>query len=134
MKITPSGGQTGRGPADWFTGHVLVDTIRTPDDQSAIGCAHVRFTPGARTAWHSHPKGQTLYVTDGIGLVSYRGGEVVEIRPGDVVYIEPHEEHWHGATPDRFMAHVAMHEADDQGEVVTWLEHVTEQEYTARPA
>ena len=130
MKFTQSSGQTGRGPADWFTGDVYIDTIKNPDDQSAIGCAHVRFTPGARTAWHSHPKGQTLYVTDGIGLVSYRLGEVVEIRPGDVVYIEPGEEHWHGATPDRFMAHVAMQGADDQGQVVTWLEHVTAQEYS----
>lgn len=131
MKITPSGGQTARGPADWFTGDVLIDYVRSPDDQSAIGCAHVRFTPGARTAWHRHPKGQTLYVTDGIGLVSYRGGETVEIRPGDVVVIEPDEEHWHGATPDRFMSHVAMQEADANGEVVTWLDHVTEEEYTA---
>lgn len=129
MKVTPSGGQTAHGPASQFTGEVLIDGIRSPDQQSAIGCAHVRFTPGARTAWHSHPKGQTLYVTDGIGLVSYRGGGSTEIRPGDVVSIEPGEEHWHGATPDRFMAHVAMQEADDQGQVVTWLEHVTDQEY-----
>jgi quercetin dioxygenase-like cupin family protein len=99
VKITQSGGQTERGPADWFTGDVYIDTIKNPDDQSAIGCAHVRFTPGARTAWHSHPKGQTLYVTDGIGLVSYRGGEVVEIRPGDgctsnparSIGMEPHQ-------------------------------------------
>lgn len=129
MKITRSGGQTERGPADRFTGEVLLDTVRNPDERSAIACAHVRFFPGARTAWHSHPKGQTLYVTDGIGLVSHRGGEVVEIRPGDVVYTEPNEEHWHGATPDRFMAHVAMQEADDQGQVVAWLEHVTDEEY-----
>jgi quercetin dioxygenase-like cupin family protein len=100
--------------------------VRNPDVQSAIGCAHVRFAPGARTAWHSHPKGQTLYVTDGIGLVAHRGSAPSQIRPGDVVYIEPNEEHWHGATPDRFMAHVAMQEADDQGQVVTWLEHVAE--------
>lgn len=130
MKITPSGGQTGSGPVASFTGEVYIDTVRGPDDQSAIGCAHVRFAPGARTAWHSHPKGQTLYVTDGIGLVSSRGGKAVEIRPGDVVYIEPGEEHWHGASPDRFMAHVAIQEADDQGQVVTWLEQVTDQEYT----
>ena len=97
--------------------------------QSAIGCAHVRFAPGARTAWHSHPKGQTLYVTDGIGLAARRGGAPIEIRPGDVVYTEPNEEHWHGATPDRFMAHIAMQEADDQGQVVTWLEHVSDDEY-----
>jgi quercetin dioxygenase-like cupin family protein len=129
MRYTRSGGQTGAGPEERFTGAVLIDTIRNPDDQSAIGCAHVRFPPGARTAWHSHPKGQTLYVTDGMGLVSRRGGEAIEIRPGDVVYIEPGEEHWHGATPDRFMAHVAMQEADETGQVVTWLEHVRDEEY-----
>ena len=129
MKITPSGTPTGRGPADWFTGDVLIDTVRNPDDQSAIGCAHVRFSPGARTAWHSHPRGQTLYVTDGIGQVCCRGGQVAQIRPGDVVFIEPGEEHWHGATPGHFMAHVAMQEADSNGEVVTWLEHVTDEEY-----
>ena len=131
MKVTHASGKSAVGPADRFTGTVFIDSVRTPDDQSAIGCAHVRFAPGARTAWHSHPKGQTLYVTDGIGLVSYRGGKVVEIRPGDVVYIEPGEEHWHGATPDRFMAHVAMQEADEAGEVVTWLDHVTDEEYGA---
>ena len=76
MKFTKSGGQTATGPADWFTGTVYIDGIRNPDDQSAVGCAHVRFTPGARTAWHSHPKGQTLYVTDGIGYVARRGGDV----------------------------------------------------------
>jgi quercetin dioxygenase-like cupin family protein len=129
MKVTHSSGQTGRGPADWFSGTVLIDGIRSPDGQSAIGCAHVRFTPGARTAWHKHPKGQTLYVTDGIGLVARRGVDPVEIRPGDVVHIEPDEEHWHGATPDRFMAHVAMQEADEHGEVVTWLDHVSDDEY-----
>ena len=119
MKFTKSGGQTGIGPEDWFTGTVYIDGVRNPDEQSAVGCAHVRFTPGARTAWHTHPKGQTLYVTDGIGYVARRGGPVQEIRPGDVVYIEPNEEHWHGATAERFMAHVAIQEADDQGEVVT---------------
>jgi quercetin dioxygenase-like cupin family protein len=130
MIFTQSGGQTGAGPDDWFTGTVYIDTIRNPDEHTAIGSAHVRFAPGARTAWHSHPRGQTLYVTDGIGLVARRGGEVREIRPGDVVYIEPGEEHWHGATVDRFMAHVAMHEADEDGQVVTWLEHVTDSEYS----
>jgi quercetin dioxygenase-like cupin family protein len=110
---------------------VFIDGIRNPDEQSAIGCAHVRFAPGARTAWHSHPKGQTLYVTDGIGFVASRGGKVTEIRPGDVVFIEPGEEHWHGATVDRFMAHVAMQEADDHAQVVTWLEHVSDAEYSA---
>jgi quercetin dioxygenase-like cupin family protein len=129
MKVTPSGGQSVRGPADWFTGDVLIDTIRNPDDQSAIGCAHVRFSPGARTAWHSHPKGQTLYVTDGIGFVTNRGGGIIEIRPGDVIFIEPGEEHWHGATPGRYMAHVAMQEANDEGQMATWGDHVTDEEY-----
>lgn len=131
MKYTQSGGQTVAGPEAQFTGTVQIDGIRTPDVQSALGCAHVRFSPGARTAWHHHPKGQTLYVTDGIGLVARRGAGVQEIRPGDVVYIEPGEEHWHGATPARFMAHIAMQEADEKGEVVTWLDHVTDDEYGA---
>lgn len=129
MKITKSSGKTGQGPADWFTGTVFIDPVRNPDEQTSIGCAHVRFSPGARTAWHKHPRGQTLYVTDGIGYVAYRGGRKEEIKPGDVVYIEPNEEHWHGATEDRFMAHIAMQEADEQGEVVTWLEHVADDEY-----
>jgi quercetin dioxygenase-like cupin family protein len=132
MRLTTSGGRTNPGPEDWFTGTVHIDSIRDPDDQSAVGCAHVRFAPGARTAWHHHPHGQTLYVTDGIGYVATRGGAVREIRPGDVVYIDPGEEHWHGATPDRFMAHVAIQEADEQGRVVTWLEHVSDDDYARR--
>ncbi|WP_019135392.1 (R)-mandelonitrile lyase [Cellulomonas massiliensis] len=129
MEITRSGGRSVAGPEGWFTGTVFIDGVRDPDEESAIGCAHVRFAPGARTAWHHHPKGQTLYVTDGIGYVARRGGDVQEIRPGDVVRIAPGEEHWHGATADRFMAHVAMQEADAVGRVVTWLEHVTDEEY-----
>ena len=129
MKVTASGISTAHRPAEWFTGTVLIDTVRTPDSQTAIGCAHVRFTPGARTVWHTHPLGQTLYVTDGVGLVCRRGGEPLEIRPGDVVVIEPGEEHWHGAAPDRFMAHVAMQQADVRGEVVSWLEPVRDEDY-----
>lgn len=132
MKLITSGGTSALGPDTWFTGTVFIDTIRNPDEQTAIGCAHVRFTPGARTAWHRHPRGQTLYVTDGIGLVATRGGQVREIRPGDVVHIEPGEEHWHGATPDRFMAHIALQEADEHGEVVTWLEHVSDSDDAER--
>jgi quercetin dioxygenase-like cupin family protein len=131
MKYTKSAGKSAAGPQDWFTGAVFIDGIRNPDEQSAVGCAHVRFTPGARTAWHHHPRGQTLYVTDGIGLVATRNG-VQEIHPGDVVYIEPGEEHWHGATPARFMAHVAIQEADGSGQVVTWLDHVSDEEYSVR--
>ena len=99
MRYTKSGDQTAVGPESNFTGTVYIDSVRKPDEQSSIGCAHVRFTPDARTVWHHHPNGQTLYVTDGIGLVCRRGGQPQEIRPGDVVYIEPGEEHWHGATP-----------------------------------
>ncbi|MGW0174036.1 cupin domain-containing protein [Rhodococcus sp. NPDC003322] len=95
-----------------------------------MGCAHVRLTPGARTPWHTHPKGQTLHVTDGIGLVDRHGGQAQEIRPGDVVSIEPNEVHWHGAPqPDHFMAHLAIQKADTDGRVVTWLGHVTDDEY-----
>jgi quercetin dioxygenase-like cupin family protein len=129
MRYTQSGGQTAPGPEDWFTGTVQIDAIRSPDEQSAVGCAHVRFSPAARTAWHTHPLGQTLYVTDGIGYVATRGDGRQEIRPGDVVYIEPGEEHWHGATAERFMAHVAIQEADAAGQVVTWGDHVTDTEY-----
>jgi quercetin dioxygenase-like cupin family protein len=129
MKHVQSGGTTVAGPADWFTGAVFIDGVQSPDDASRLSCAHVRFTPGARTVWHTHPKGQTLYVTDGIGYVGTRGGRVQEIRPGDVVFIEPGEEHWHGATPARFMAHVALNEADEDGQVVTWLEPVSEADY-----
>ena len=129
MKLTRNDRPTQSGPQDWFTGTVFIDGLRNPDEQSAVGCAHVRFAPGARTAWHHHPKGQTLYVTDGVGLVARRGGDVQQIRPGDVVYIEPGEEHWHGATSTQFMAHVAIQEADENGQVVTWLEHVDEADY-----
>lgn len=129
MKLTKSSRQTVKGPEDWFTGTVFIDPLKDADEQSAIGCAHVRFTPGARTAWHTHPKGQTLYVTDGIGFVARRGAVPEEIHPGDVVFIEPGEEHWHGATSDRFMAHVAIQETDEHGVTVTWLDHVTDDEY-----
>ena len=129
MRYSRSAGRSAVGPKDWFTGTALIDGVRDPDEQSALGCSHVRFAPGARTAWHRHPKGQTLYVTDGIGLVATRGGGAQEIRPGDVVAIEPGEEHWHGATPDRFMAHIAMQQADEAGSVVTWLDHVSAAEY-----
>jgi quercetin dioxygenase-like cupin family protein len=121
---------TAKGPAEWFTGAVYVDTVRNPDEQTRVGCAHVRFSPGARTHWHTHPKGQTLYVTDGVGLVCRRGGEPEELRPGDVIFIEPGEEHWHGAASDHFMAHVAMQEADEDGVVVTWLQEVSDEEYS----
>jgi quercetin dioxygenase-like cupin family protein len=129
MKVTRNRDETGVGPKNWFTGSVYIDPIKNPVGQSRLAAASVHFTPGARTACHKHPNGQTLYVTEGVGLVSRRGGEVQEIRPGDVVFIEPGEEHWHGATAKNFMTHIAMHEVDEQGNAVTWLEHVTEEEY-----
>ena len=133
MKLTKNNDlATVKGPSDWFTGEVFIDGIRNPDEQSAVGAAHVRFTPGARTAWHTHPKGQTLYVTDGVGYVCRKGEKPDLIKPGDVVYVEPGEEHWHGATENRFMSHVAIQEADENGEVVTWLDHVNDSEYLTK--
>jgi quercetin dioxygenase-like cupin family protein len=130
MKITKSTRPTAAGPRDFFTGTVFIDPIKDPDEQTNVGCAHVRFSPGARTAWHKHPHGQILYITDGVGYVCKRGQSATKIHPGDVIFIEPDEEHWHGATPDRFMAHVAIQAADEKGSPVTWLEHVTDAEYS----
>ena len=93
----------------------------------------VHFTPGARTAWHTHPNGQTIYVVEGVGLAQRRGGPVEVIRPGDRVFFEPGEDHWHGAAPTRFMTHLAMVEVDDAGKAATWGDHVTEEEYAAAP-
>ena len=94
----------------------------------------MHFTPGARTAWHTHPHGQTIWVTEGVGLVQRRGGPVEVINAGDRVFFEPGEEHWHGAAPNRFMTHLALHEADDRGNVATWGDHVTDVEYGAGPS
>jgi quercetin dioxygenase-like cupin family protein len=133
MEITRNSLDTAAGSGDWFTGSVFVDTIAAPSTGSRTGAANVHFTPGARTAWHTHPNGQTIWVTEGIGLCQRRGGAVEVIRPGDRVFFEPGEEHWHGATPNRFMAHIAIHQADDQGSVATWGEHVTDEEYSRAP-
>jgi quercetin dioxygenase-like cupin family protein len=134
MQITRNSMDTKAGPSDWFTGSVLVDTVATPTPPSRVAAALVRFTPGARTAWHTHPLGQTIYVLDGIGRCQREGGAVEEIRPGDRVFFEPGENHWHGAAPNRFMSHLAMQEADDSGNVVTWGEHVADEDYGAAPA
>jgi quercetin dioxygenase-like cupin family protein len=122
---------TAKAPAERFNGDVYLNMIEAPAEPARLATALVRFTPGARTNWHSHANGQTLYITDGIGLVGTRDGNTQEIRPGDVVFIDPDEEHWHGATPDRFMSHVALNEADEQGQVVTWLEPVADEDYTS---
>ncbi len=131
MKITRSNLDTTKGPADWFTGDVYLDTIAAPEASARAASALVHFMPGARTAWHTHPYGQTIFVAEGVGLCQREGGAVEEIRPGDRVYFEPEENHWHGAAPNRLMVHVAIQEVDESGSPVTWGDHVTDAEYGA---
>jgi quercetin dioxygenase-like cupin family protein len=134
MEITRNGLDTSPGPREWFAGSVYIDTIAVPSANSRIGAACVHFTPGARTAWHTHPHGQTIWVSEGIGLCQRRGGPIEVIRPGDRVSFEPGEDHWHGAAPTRFMIHLAMQQADDAGAVVTWGTQVSDDEYGSAPA
>ena len=133
MQITRNTLETGAGPADWFTGSVFIDTITSPTDASPIGAAAVHFTPGARTAWHTHPLGQTIWVTEGVGLCQRDGGPVELIRPGDRVFFEPGENHWHGAASTRLMTHVAIQQADESGSPVAWGRHVSDEEYAQAP-
>lgn len=134
MKITQNALETTPGPRDWFTGAVYIDAVAAPSNGSRLNASSVHFTPGARTAWHIHPRGQTIYVTEGVGICQRRGGPIEVIQPGDRVFFEPGEDHWHGAAPTRFMTHLAMQEVDDQGSAVTWGQHVTDAEYGAAPA
>jgi quercetin dioxygenase-like cupin family protein len=134
MQITRNQGETRPGPSEWFSGTVFIDAVAAPSEGSRVSASSVHFTPGAHTAWHTHPNGQTIWVTEGLGLCQRRGGPVEVIRPGDRVFFEPGEDHWHGATPNRFMTHLAMHEVDDEGNAVTWGDHLTDEEYDARPA
>lgn len=122
------------GPAEWFTGQVHIDAVASPGDTDGVGVAMVRFAPGARTAWHTHPRGQTIHVVDGVGACQSRGGPVEIIRPGETVVFAPGEDHWHGAHPTRFMSHLAVHGADGDGVTVTWGDRVTDEEYGATPA
>ncbi|MBZ5493776.1 MAG: cupin domain-containing protein [Acidobacteriia bacterium] len=129
MEITRVGSQpSGKGPSDWFTGTVRIDSMFQRKEPARIGGAEVTFEPGARTAWHTHPLGQTLIVTSGCGWVQREGGPVEEIRPGDVVWFEPGERHWHGATPSTAMTHIAIAEALN-GKSVEWMEKVSDQQY-----
>ncbi|MEU9540023.1 (R)-mandelonitrile lyase [Streptomyces mirabilis] len=112
-------------PAEWFTGDAYADVIHRGEEPSRMRANMVRFTPGARTAWHSHGLGQTLYIVEGIALVQSRGGNIIEAHPEDVIHTPPGEQHWHGAAPDHFMTHLALWETDD----ATWLEHVSVDEY-----
>jgi quercetin dioxygenase-like cupin family protein len=134
MEMRRNSNETMRGPSEWFTGAVYIDAVATPSADSRVQASSVHFTPGARTAWHTHPNGQTIYVTEGVGLAQRRGGPIEVIRPGDRVFFEPGGEHWHGAAPDRFMTHLAMVQVDDEGNAATWGEHVTDEEYSAAPA
>ena len=129
MEIKRNGSQpSGKGSAEWFTGAVRVDPLFLPTALTRVGCAYVTFEPGARTAWHMHPLGQTLVVTAGCGRVQRWGGPVEEIRPGDVVWIPPGEKHWHGAAPTTAMTHIAIHEYRD-GIAVDWMEQVSDEQY-----
>lgn len=129
MEIKRNGSQaSGKGPADWFTGTVRIDAPFKGSGAARIGGATVTFEPGARTAWHTHPLGQTLIVTAGCGRVQLLGGPIEEIRPGDIVWIEPGEKHWHGAAPTTAMTHIAIAEALD-GKVVDWMEKVSDEDY-----
>jgi quercetin dioxygenase-like cupin family protein len=134
MDFTKSGGETGTGPSEWFTGTVYMDTVATPNGPYRIAGTMVHFTPGARTAWHTHPNGQTIYVTVGVGLAQGRGGPIDVIRPGDRVFFEPGEDHWHGASPSRSMTHLSLVEVDNDGNAATWGDHVTDDEYGAAPS
>jgi quercetin dioxygenase-like cupin family protein len=131
MEITRIGSQpSAKGPEDWFTGSVRIDSLFTPNEARRAAAASVTFEPGARTAWHTHPLGQTLIVTAGCGLVQREGGSVEKIYPGDVVWFEANEKHWHGATPTNGMTHMAIQE-NLKGKVVEWMEKVTDEQYNS---
>lgn len=134
MKITPSGSvPTKRAPESYFTGTVWQDPVIETPAPGRLNATRVTFEPGARTAWHTHPVGQTLYVLSGSGRVQTEGQPVREIHPGDVVWIPPGEKHWHGAAPTTMMTHLAMQESEN-GSFATWLEHVTDAQYAEQPA
>jgi len=134
MQVIRNSIRTMAGPSEWFTGAVYVDTVAAPAGLSRLSASSVHFTPGARTAWHTHPNGQTIFVTEGVGLTQRRGGPIEVIRPGDRVFFEPGEDHWHGAAPARFMTHIAMLDVDDKGTSATWGDHVSDTEYAAAPS
>lgn len=125
---------TTKAPASNFTGDVYIDPIKQAAEPSRLNASMVRFTPGARTNWHSHAFGQTLYCTDGVGLVANRDGTVIRLRPGDTVWTPPGEEHWHGASGTNMMCHIAMFEGTGEESGATWLEPVTDEQYRAADA
>jgi quercetin dioxygenase-like cupin family protein len=132
MDFHPAGSRPTRvAPPEYFTGNVMQDPIIATAAPARLVANSVSFQAGARTAWHTHPLGQTLYVIAGLGRIQTKGGPIREIRPGDVVWIPPGEKHWHGASPTNGMTHLAMQEALD-GNAVTWMEKVTDEEYSAK--
>jgi quercetin dioxygenase-like cupin family protein len=132
MDITRGGSRPSeRGPTEWFTGSVQLDPLFQAAEPARVAGASVTFEPGARTAWHTHPLGQTLIVTAGAGLAQRWGGPIEEIHPGDIVWFPPGEKHWHGATPSTAMTHIAIQERLD-GKVVEWMEPVSDEQYRAR--
>ena len=133
MEITRSSIDTAKGPGEWFTGDVFIDAVATPSGPARAQANLVHFTPGARTAWHTHALGQTIFVTEGVGLCQKRGGPIEVIRPGDRVVFAPHEDHWHGAAASRFMAHLALNEVDDDHPAAEWGQKVTDEEYAQAP-
>jgi quercetin dioxygenase-like cupin family protein len=134
MQITRNSLDTSQGPDTSFTGAVYVDAVAAPEPPARVGAGSVHFMPSARTHWHTHPFGQTIFVTEGIGRCQRQGGPVEEIRPGDRVFFEPGEKHWHGAAPNRFMTHIAIQEVDESGSPVTWGEPVDDDTYLASPS
>ena len=129
MHVIRTRPDTAHGPVERFTGTVWVDQIAVATAPSRLRSNSVHFAPGARTAWHRHPYGQILHVTEGVGRVQERGGPVHEVRAGDTVVTHPGEWHWHGAAPGNFMTHIGMHEAEDDGSDATWGDHVLDSEY-----
>ncbi|GAA5502802.1 hypothetical protein Dxin01_02549 [Deinococcus xinjiangensis] len=129
MEIKRAGTQpSGQGPAEWFTGHVRLDPLFTAPEPARVAGTAVTFEPAARTAWHTHPLGQTLIVLSGVGRAQREGGPIEEIRAGDVIWFAPNEKHWHGAAPTTAMTHIAIQEAQG-GKTVDWLEHVSDEQY-----
>ena len=131
MQITRSSIDTQKGPADWFTGDVYIDAVAAPAGTSTFAAANVHFTPGARTAWHTHPHGQTIFVTEGVGLCQREGAPIEVIRPATESSSSPRRTTGTAPRPNRFMVHIAMQQNDETGSPVTWGEHVTDEQYSA---
>lgn len=130
MEILRNGSQASvKGPEDWFTGEVRIDPLFSKKEETKAAGAMVTFEPGARTAWHTHPTGQTLIVISGLGWVQREGDRIEEIRPGDIIWFEPEEKHWHGASPNKAMSHIAIQE-EREGKVVEWMEKVSDEQYS----